>query len=343
MAQKNWKNGLTIFIIIVIIAIIASAVAAISSLKETIHEIPPTYRKEKTAPYEGVFAQIPFRHRRQKKITDDYIAMIHIEGVIQERGDTYNQEWLLNTLEDLQEDTYNKAIILFLDTPGGTVYESDEAYLALMEYKKSGKPIYAYMAHIAASGGYYIACSADKIFANRNTVTGSIGVINGTSFDATELFKKIGLKPSTFSAGRNKNMRGIDTPITEEQRKIIQSELDEAYDQFTSIVAESRKMKIEKVRQLADGRTYTARQAKSNGLIDEIGTLDDTIDALNEFLENDCDTIDYEYIYERNMFDYFRFSKTKSESNIEKLAAQIFDITNKYAPNIRYPAYLCLE
>lgn len=343
MANKNWKNGLIVFIVLIVVGIVAAIFSVATGKRNDDSRPAPKERNERRSPTDGIFVNLSKKNRR-RKITADYIAVLHIEGIIQEEGDTYNQEWLLDTIDELKEDRFNKGIVLFLDTPGGTVYEADEAYLALMDYKKSGKPIYAYMAHMAASGGYYIACAADKIYANRNTVTGSIGVINGTSFDATELFEKIGLKPSTFTAGRNKNMRGLDSPVTDEQRKIIQDELNEAYDQFTGIIAESRKMKIEKVRQLADGRTYTARQAKANGLIDEIGTFDDAVEALNKFLEAEYDVFDYEYYYERSMFDYLhRFSRAKTDSNVEKLAGQLSATINKIMPNIKYPAFLYLE
>lgn len=342
MDSKNSKKGFIVFIVLVCLAVITAIVSTalvLTSENET-PTVPRNERHERPNTSNGnIFA-------RSKKKRSGYIATIYIKGIIQEENNTYNQEWLLDTIDDLTDDIYNKGIILFVDTPGGTVYESDEAYLALMNYKKeTERPIYAYMAHMATSGGYYISCAADKIFANRNTTTGSIGVINGTSFDATELFSKLGIKPSTFTAGRNKNMRNIDSPITDEQKKIIQSELNEAYDQFTEIVAESRKMKIAKVRELADGRIYTAKQAKANGLIDEIGTLEDTIDAMNEKLEAGYKIYDYEYYYERNMFDYFpgfSASKKRPATSAERVAEKVENAINTISPSIKYPAYIYL-
>ena len=101
--------------------------------------------------------------------------------ISEDDGATYNQAWLLNTIEDLTYDSANRGILLYVDSPGGTVYESDEAYLALMDYKKATeRPIIAYIASTGCSGAYYISCAADEIYANRNALTGSIGVIMGS-------------------------------------------------------------------------------------------------------------------------------------------------------------------
>jgi len=209
--------------------------------------------------------------KKNVRVKSDYISTIYITGMISEENRTYNQKWLLRQIKKSGGDPKNAGILLVIDSPGGTVYESDEAYLALKKYKKStGRPVYAYFGSLAASGGYYIGCAADKIFANRNTLTGSIGVIAGRFVDLTELMKKHGIKSETIHAGRNKVMGSFTEPVTEEQKKIMQSIADECYCQFTQIVSESRRLDIEKVRELADGRIYTANQAKNNGLVDDV-------------------------------------------------------------------------
>ncbi len=211
------------------------------------------------------------------------IARIKIEGVIQKEGETYNQKWLLETIEKLTKDKKNGAIILYIDSPGGSVYESDEVYLAIKKYKEETKrPVYAYFASLAASGGYYIGCAADKIIANRNTMTGSIGVIAARFVDLSEPMKKYGIKSETIHSGKNKTMGSISQPVTDEQRQIMQSLSDECYEQFTGIVAESRKLDIEKVKEIADGRVYSASQAKNLGLVDEIATFDQAVEMLKE-------------------------------------------------------------
>lgn len=212
-----------------------------------------------------------------------FIARIKIEGVIEKEGESYNQKWLLETIEKLTKNKKNAAMVLYIDSPGGSVYESDEAYLAIKKYKeKTKRPVYAYFASLAASGGYYIGCSADKIIANRNTITGSIGVIAGRFLDLSEPMKKYGIKSETIHAGKNKTMGSITEPVTKEQRAIMQTLADECYAQFTKIVSDSRKLDLEKVRELADGRIYSASQAKELGLVDDIATFDEAISILKE-------------------------------------------------------------
>lgn len=243
-----------------------------------------------------------------KSTKSPYISVIYITGVISEENKTYNQKWLLKKIKAARNDSNNRGILLKIDSPGGTVYESDEAYLALMEYKESTeRPVFAYFGSLAASGGYYIGCAADTIFANRNTLTGSIGVIAGQSIDATGLLEKIGVKMNTITAGRNKNMGNYNQPLTPEQRAIMQSIADEAYDQFTGIVADSRGMSISAIKELADGRIYTAAQAQKNGLVDKVCSFEEAKESIKKQLSEDEENskkevnfIDYKYRYEEN-------------------------------------------
>ncbi len=235
---------------------------------------------------------------------DPYIAVINIVGTISEDdGATYNQQWLLDTIEELTYDSANRGILLYIDSPGGTVYESDEAYLALEEYKSlTDRPIAAYIGSMGCSGAYYIGCAADEIYANRNSLTGSIGVIMSTSTDLTGLMDKLGIKSTTIHAGKNKNMFSYNEPVSAEQAAIMQSIADESYEQFTSIVAQSRQMDLATIQSLADGRIYTARQAVANGLIDEIVTdLDEAGLKMCLSAAIDYDSTDFiSYSYESN-------------------------------------------
>jgi len=154
-------------------------------------------------------------------------------------------------------------------------YESDEMYLKLMEYKeKTKRPIWAYFASQACSGGYYISMAADKIYANRNCWTGSIGVIVSLT-NCKKLYDKLGIKEIDITSGKNKAMGSQGLELTKEQRGILQSLVDEAYDQFVGIVADGRKMDKSAVKKIADGRIYSAKQAKEINLVDEVGSLKD--------------------------------------------------------------------
>ncbi len=212
----------------------------------------------------------------------EFIGVINIEGEIGASSsnsltssNTYNHDLYLKYIEKMEKSDKNKGILLFVDSPGGAVYESDEMYLKLMEYKeKTKRPIWAYFASQACSGGYYISMAADKIYANRNCWTGSIGVIVSLT-NCKKLYDKLGIKEIDITSGRNKAMGSQGLDLTKEQRDILQSLVDEAYDQFVGIVAEGRKMDTDKVKEIADGRIYSAKQAKEINLVDEIGSLED--------------------------------------------------------------------
>lgn len=202
------------------------------------------------------------------------IDVFKIQGVIQEGSATYNHQWTINQIDALVKNENNKGIVLYINSPGGGVYESDELYLKVKEYKeKTGRPVYAYMAQEAASGGLYVSMAADKIFANRMSMTGSIGVIMST-IDTTGLQKLIGIKEENITSGPNKAM---GNPLTDEQREILSSLIDETYDIFVSIIAESRGLDEAKVREMADGRVYSPKQAKELGLIDEIMSYEEAM------------------------------------------------------------------
>ena len=231
-------------------------------------------------------------------IRENYVGVLYVEGTISEDSDTYSHEYVLDAIDGMMDNRRNKGMLLYVDTPGGGVYESDEVYLKVKEYqKKTKRPVYVYMASQATSGGYYISASADRIIANRNCWTGSIGVTMGTFLDLSGLMEKYGIDSETITSGKNKSMGSMTEPMTKEQKEIFQSMVDEAYDQFTGIVAEGRNMDLKKVRKLADGRIYTAKQAKENGLIDEIA---DTYDDAEEKLLSDnrlynCEIYDFRY------------------------------------------------
>ena len=214
----------------------------------------------------------------------DYIGVVDIAGTISQDGsDTYNHQYILNAIDAMIADEENKGMILYLDTPGGTVFASDELYFKIKEYQeKTTRPVYASMQSMAASGGYYISAPCDKIYANRNCWTGSIGVTLGTMYDVSELLDALGIKTKTITSGANKSMGSSASEMTREQEKIFQSIVDEAYEQFVGIVAEGRDMKVSKVKKLADGRIYTAKQALENGLIDEIGTFDEAAQDMKD-------------------------------------------------------------
>lgn len=248
-----------------------------------------------------------------------YIAALYIEGTIQQVNVDYDQNWLLSTISTIKKDKKNVGIAIFINSPGGAVYQTDDVYLALEDYKTTGRPIYVYQGPMAASGGYYISCAGNKIYANRNTLTGSIGVIAGQSMDMTGLLDKLGIKSETIYAGKNKNMGNYNAPFTPEQKAIMQSIADECYEQFVKIVAKSRDMTYDQAAKLSDGRIYTANQALTNGLIDAIGSWDF---MLNDMSENEFEGIKHKII---------TFKKEKKQSFMDLMISKVADITKTAA------------
>ena len=332
---KNAKSGIAVFIIILLIG--GGCFGYSLYQKRQLAEKNGVYDNSTGNP-NGVSSQ-----KYTKSTGKEYIAALYVEGTIEDANTTYNQKWVLSTINKLKQDPYNVAIAMYVNSPGGGVYQADDVYLALEDYKETGRIIYVYMGPLAASGGYYISCAAKQIYANRNTLTGSIGVIAGQLIDATELLENVGIRIEAIHSGRNKLMGNFYEPITDEQEDILQSVSDECYDQFVSIVAQSRNLPVEDVMELADGRIYTAAQAVDNKLIDRIDTWDNMITTLrlDELSIPDCKVITYRYEYKPN----FRESLLGIISSIQnKQAASKLGVPESVMNDLQgfnsYPAYL---
>ncbi|MGH9767646.1 MAG: signal peptide peptidase SppA [Blastocatellia bacterium] len=213
----------------------------------------------------------------------DRIAVIPVEGVIDDdMAKNVNRH-----LKQYGDDSRVKAILLRIDSPGGGVSASQEIYREVKRVKdEKKKKITVSMASVAASGGYYIAAPADKIFANPGTITGSIGVI-AEWLNYKELAEWAKLKPVVFKSGEFKDTGSPTRELTEAEKKYFQAMIDELYGQFVGAVTEGRQGKgesgaeltKERVMSLADGRIYTGEAAKKNGLVDEIGNYEDAVKA----------------------------------------------------------------
>lgn len=173
-----------------------------------------------------------------------------------------------------------KAVVLRINSPGGTVTASDIIHHELKTFKASRKiPVIATMMDVGASGGYYIAAAADTVFAHPSTVTGSIGVIMLT-VNARGLLEKVGLEATAVTSGPRKDMGSPFRAMTPEERAIFQDLIDSMYQRFLTVVQEGRpKLSMDQIKKLADGRVYTGEQAKAAGLVDEIGYLEDAVEA----------------------------------------------------------------
>ncbi len=184
-------------------------------------------------------------------------------------------------LELAQEEQDNiKGVLLAIDSPGGTVGLSGELYDAVRRLKEK-KPVVVTVMDVAASGGYYVASAADKIYANPGSIVGSIGVI-GSSLNFTGLMERLGIADQTYKTGPYKDTGSPFRKETSEERRIVEAEIQDMYQQFVSDVAKGRGLAVEAVRKLADGRTYTGRQALANKLVDALGTAEDALQELRK-------------------------------------------------------------
>lgn len=271
------------------------------------------------------------------------VVVMHIDGAIEGDGDTYNQSWVNDTIRSAQNDKDNKAILLRIDSPGGTVYHSDETWRFLESYKKKTKrPVYAYCEQLCASGGYYIASAAGDIRANRNSLIGSIGVIGGTFIDADKLMDDLGVDVTVVHSGKNKLMGSIFEPPTEEQLAVMQSISDEAYEQFLGIVAQGRNKSPDEIRPLADGRIYTAKQATENGLIDGIETYTGYKKLIRKELKNDVEFVETSYEKPATWVDYLGVSTNSGSPFMAFFAKNDVERTVEYLESMQsgYPKYL---
>jgi len=202
----------------------------------------------------------------------DHVARVHISGMI--TGD----QPTLDLLKEIAESKTAKALILRIDSPGGTTVGSEAIYEAIREVNKT-RPVVAVMDTIAASGGYIIAIAADRIVARGNTITGSIGVIFQWA-EVSKLMDTLGIRMEEIKSGDLKAEPSPFKPISEKAREVSNVMVQDAFAWFTGLVAERRNLPIERVRVLADGRVYTGRQALVEKLVDDIGGEEKAVDWL---------------------------------------------------------------
>jgi len=214
-------------------------------------------------------------------ITANKVAVISLSGPIQSEssgllfgGSVISPQLVRSQLERAKNDVAIKAIVLQVESPGGSVAACQEI---LNEIERVEKPIVVSFGDLAASGGYYISAKADKIVALPGTLTGSIGVISEIP-NLKGLFQKLGIDMEVFIAGKHKDMYAGLRELTPEEKVIMQEMTDQLYDQFVQVVVEGRSLSEDKVRELATGQLYTGVQAKELGLVDELGGLNKAID-----------------------------------------------------------------
>lgn len=259
----------------------------------------------------------------------DQIAIVYASGTIMP-GESYSgiqSEIYKKTIRDLQDDDNVKAVVLRVNSPGGSADASEEILFELRQLRKL-KPIVVSFGDVAASGGYYIAMEADEIFSNPNTITGSIGVL-GMMPSVKKLINNIGITTDYVKTNENAEfLKTIFTPMSNTQMEVMTEMTESVYKQFVTHVSNARKMTYEEVDAIGGGRVWTGNQAKQIGLVDQLGTLEDAILAAAKRAEIDKYTVT-SLPFRKGGFEEFmqQFQGVKAEAIIkEEIGEENFSI-----------------
>ncbi len=212
------------------------------------------------------------------------LAIIDLRGAILGDGPGGKAHEVIAMLERARDDDAVAGVLLAIDSPGGSVTDSDLVHRAVKKLRERDKPVVVLMGDLCASGGYYVAVAASAVYAMPTTVTGSIGVII-FGLNAHEMLAKMGIADVSIKSGDFKDMLSPTKPMDEEDRRLLQDIVDSMHGRFVELVAQGRSLPPEDVRALADGRLYTAEQAKARRLIDEIGYEEDALDRLRSLAQ----------------------------------------------------------
>jgi len=206
-------------------------------------------------------------------LTRNRVAVLPITGIIE------SETRFVQELQTFRDDPSVRAFVLEIRSPGGGVGASQSIHAALQRLQlEDDRPLIAWIGEIGASGGYYVALPADSIFALPGSITGSIGVIMQFP-NAEELFRKVGVELEIVKSGRLKDMGSPVRDLTDEERLVLQQLVDDVWNQFVDAVVEGREMDRDRVVELADGRVFSGEEARRQGLVDQLGTLQDATDA----------------------------------------------------------------
>jgi protease-4 len=200
------------------------------------------------------------------------VAVVELEGII------LQADGVVRELNEHRDNPSVRAVVVRVNSPGGVVAPTQEIYAAIQRVRKSGKPVVASLGSVAASGGYYVATAADRIYASPGTLTGSIGVIMQMA-NLEGLLKKVGVDYVVVKSGQYKDIGNFARTMTSDERRVLQALLDDVFNQFVEAVAKGRKLDRATVEGFADGRIVSGQQAKELKMVDALGGLDDAIEG----------------------------------------------------------------
>ncbi len=250
-----------------------------------------------------------------QEIQSGNIAVIPLKGSImtgQDFSESIDSEEIIEFIEEANEDSSIKAIILDINSPGGTPVASEEIASAI---KKANKTTVAVIRDVGASGAYWVASATDQIWANNMSITGSIGVI-GSYLEFAKFTQDWNLTYRRLVGGKNKDIGDPLAELTPEKEALLQNQINLMHTYFIQAVAENRNLSVEQVQELADGRTYLGSQAKELGLIDSIGNMNDALETLEKQLNITAKTIVYEH--RADVFDILNRFSTQSMQALGK-------------------------
>lgn len=255
------------------------------------------------------------------------IAIITVQGLI----DDENSRYVSEQLKSAWNDERVKAMIIRIDSPGGTVSASDRIYDQIKKYRdQTKKPAIAFMQGLAASGGYYTAVACENIIAEPTTITGSIGVIWNYFVLQELLEEKLGILPVVIKSGEKKDWPSPFQPPTEEQRQYMQDKVTYAYERFVQVVANGRpSLEIDDVKRLADGSIYHAQEAQDENLIDQIGYLDEAIELVKSLAKVEkAQVVEY-----HRPFSLTEFLSSRGQNTLKINRATLYELST---PEILY-------
>lgn len=241
------------------------------------------------------------------------------EGIISEE--------LCATIHELQDDDHVKGMVLRVNSPGGSAFGSEQIWKAVEDFKAAGKPVAVSMGDYAASGGYYISCGADRIFAERTTITGSIGIF-GVIPCPSELFEnKLGVHMASVKTNKNADMGAMGVPLTPSQRAAMQNMVNQGYDLFTKRCAAGRHVTQDSIKHIAEGRVWDGITAKKIGLVDEFGGIAEAVAwvAKKCGLDEDCQTQNYPALEDRFTSMLDKYMVSRYESRLQGEMGMLYD------------------
>ena len=285
------------------------------------HEVEDLMRKElglfssEKLNYIGINEYCNLKSNYINDVNSKHIAILYATGDIVDSGEggIVGTEIVPQILE-LANDDNVKGLILRVNSGGGSAFASEQIWEALEQFKKTGKPFYVSMGDVAASGGYYISCGADKIFANPTTLTGSIGIFGIIPNAKGLLSDNLGITTDNVSTNNHGAFPSLFEPMTDFQKQQMQKSVERGYEIFTKRCADGRKCSVDDIKKIAEGRVWDGKSAKEIGLIDEFGGLNEAINAMKA--ETDIEyTIDYP-IYKSTIFNQLLSSSQFSNAKI---------------------------